>query len=66
MGSTLSQANTAASNAGLNISISGAALTGTNAVSDTQSIAEGEKVPAWNSCSGEFCGVGYSTLARCP
>ena len=45
VGLNLSQANTAASDAGLNISISGAALTGSNAVSDTQSIKEGEKVP---------------------
>lgn len=44
-GLTLSQANSAAAAAGLNLSISGAALTGDNAFSDSQSIEAGEKVP---------------------
>lgn len=41
---SLSAANKAAVNAGVNISITGAALTGTNPVSNSQSIAEGTKV----------------------
>ncbi len=43
-GMTLSQANSAAVNAGLNLSITGAALTGSNALSQSQSIAPGEEV----------------------
>lgn len=42
---SLASANTTAANAGINISISGAALTGTNAVSNSQSIEAGTKVP---------------------
>lgn len=45
-GLTLSQVNARISQAGLNISVSGAALTGSNAVSDTQDIAAGTEVPA--------------------
>ncbi|WBY64572.1 penicillin-binding transpeptidase domain-containing protein [Thermocaproicibacter melissae] len=41
---TLSEANQRAAEAGLNISIAGAALTSSSAVSSTQSIAEGTKV----------------------
>ena len=41
---SLASANTTAANAGINISISGAALTGTNAVSNSQSIEAGTKV----------------------
>ncbi|NLG92998.1 MAG: PASTA domain-containing protein, partial [Clostridiales bacterium] len=44
-GMSLAAANKAAANAGLNISITGAALTGTNPVSNSQSIAAGTKVP---------------------
>lgn len=43
-GMTLSQANSRASDAGINISITGAALTGTNAIANSQSIAGGTKV----------------------
>ncbi len=43
-GLTLAQANRTAAAAGLNISIAGAALTSSNAVSTTQDIAEGTKV----------------------
>lgn len=45
-GLTLSQVNTKVSQAGLNLSVSGAAVTGGNAVSDTQDIAAGTEVPA--------------------
>lgn len=45
VGLSLPAVNKAAANAGLNISITGAALTGTNPVSNSQSIAEGTKVP---------------------
>lgn len=41
---TLSQANSRASEAGINISITGAALTSTNAIANSQSIAGGTKV----------------------
>lgn len=41
---SLSAANKTAANAGVNISITGAALTGTNPVSNSQSIPEGTKV----------------------
>jgi len=41
---SLSSANKTAANAGINISITGAALTGTNPVSNSQSIASGTKV----------------------
>lgn len=44
-GMSLAAANKTAANAGLNISITGAALTGTNPVSNSQSIAAGTKVP---------------------
>ena len=43
-GMTLSQANSTAVNAGLNISITGAALTGSNALSQSQSIEPGTSV----------------------
>ncbi len=43
-GLTVSQANATAGALGLNISVSGAALTGENALSDSQSIEPGEKV----------------------
>ncbi len=43
-GMTLANTNKAASNAGINISITGAALTGTNPISNSQSIAAGTKV----------------------
>lgn len=44
-GLSLSQANQKAADAGLNISVAGAALTGGNAVSSSQDIAENTKVP---------------------
>ncbi len=44
VGMSLAAANKAAANAGINISITGAALTGTNPVSNSQSITEGTKV----------------------
>lgn len=43
VGLTLAQANSKAADAGINISITGAALTGSNAVSSSQDIAEGTK-----------------------
>ena len=45
IGLSLAQANEKAVEAGINISITGAALTGTNAVSSLQDIAAGTKVP---------------------
>ena len=45
IGLSLAQANEKASQAGVNIRITGAALTGSNAVSSLQSIAAGTKVP---------------------
>lgn len=53
-GLTLSQANAAATNAGINISISGAALTGKNAVSNLQSIPEGSDVPPGTIVTVDF------------
>ena len=44
VGLSLSAANRAAGNAGINIRVTGAALTGTNTVSNSQSIPEGTKV----------------------
>lgn len=44
VGLTLAKANERAADAGVNISIAGAALTGSDAVSNSQSIAEGTKV----------------------
>jgi stage V sporulation protein D (sporulation-specific penicillin-binding protein) len=44
MNLSLSAANRAAANAGINIRVTGAALTGTNTVSNSQSIPEGTKV----------------------
>jgi len=44
VGMSLANANKAAASAGINISITGAALTGTNPVSNSQSIAAGAKV----------------------
>lgn len=41
---SLTAANKAAANAGINISLTGAALTGTNPISNSQSIPEGTKV----------------------
>ena len=43
-GLTLSAANAAATNAGIQISVTGAALTGGSAISNTQSIPEGTEV----------------------
>ena len=45
IGLSLAQANEKAAEAGINISITGAALTGTDAVSSLQDIAAGTKVP---------------------
>lgn len=45
VGLSLSAANKAAADAQINISITGAALTGTNPVSNSQSVAAGTKVP---------------------
>lgn len=53
-GLTLAQANSAAANAGINISISGAALTGKNAVSNLQSIPEGSQVPPGTMVTVDF------------
>lgn len=53
-GLTLSQANSAAANAGINISISGAALTGKNAVSNLQSIPEGSQVAPGTMVTVDF------------
>ena len=44
VGMTLTQANSAAAEAGINITVSGAALTGGKAQSHSQSIAAGTKV----------------------
>lgn len=44
VGMTLANANKTAANAGINISITGAALTGTNPISNSQSIPAGTKV----------------------
>ena len=54
VGLTLSQANSVAANAGINISISGAALTGNNAVSNLQSIPEGSQVPPGTMVTVDF------------
>ena len=53
-GLTLAQANSTAANAGINISISGAALTGKNAVSNLQSIPEGSQVPPGTMVTVDF------------
>ena len=53
-GLTLAQANSAAANAGINISISGAALTGKNAVSNLQSIPEGSPVAPGTMVTVDF------------
>ena len=65
-GLTLSQVNTKVSQAGLNLSVSGAAVTGGNAVSDTQDIAAGTEVPCRNGGYGEFCGSGSGPLTAEP
>lgn len=55
VGLTLAQANERASAAGINISVTGAALSGTtNAVSKLQNIAEGTKVPPGTVVSVSF------------
>ena len=54
MGMTLTQANSAAAEAGINITVSGAALTGGKAQSHSQSIAAGTKVSP-----GTVVNVGY-------
>ena len=56
-GMTLAQANSTAAEAGINISISGAALTGGSAHSQSQSIAPGEKV-----APGTVVNVGFIEL----
>ncbi len=53
-GLSLAEANRKAAEAGVNISIAGAALTGSNAVSSSQSVAEGTKVLPGTVVTVEF------------